>query len=129
MKFHFRKRFCVFEQNYHKRVSPVKNRERKHHHLILHIRICLGTKLKLKLTIFIFFTKFAQIGYFRSNTQKKVNTSIEFYIFELVWVPNFTFNWQFCFVDQICRQMVFSRLALEKYSIQSNNDNAKPSPV
>ena len=25
--------------------------------------------------------------------------------------------------------MVFSRLALEKYSIQSNNDNAKPSPV
>ena len=36
----------------------------------MHIQISLGTKLQLKLTILIFWTNFAQKGYFRSNTEK-----------------------------------------------------------
>ena len=39
------------------------------------------TKFHLKLGILIFGTKFAQKGYFWSKTEK-VNTTIEFYIFE-----------------------------------------------
>ena len=36
----------------------------------MHIRINRGTKFQLKLTILIFWTKFRQKGYFRSNTEK-----------------------------------------------------------
>ena len=38
-------------------------------------------KFSLKLTILRFWTKFAQEGYFRSKTEK-VNTAIEFFIFQ-----------------------------------------------
>ena len=37
------------------RVFPVKNGKSEHHHLILHIRISLGTKFQLKLTVLNFF--------------------------------------------------------------------------
>ena len=49
-----------------------------------------------KLIILIFWTKFAQNGCFWSKTEK-VNSAIEFCIFELVSVPNFNLNWQFWF--------------------------------
>ena len=49
-----------------------------------YIGISLGTKFQLKLTVLIFWTKFAQ----------KVNITIEFCIFEIVYVPNFSLNWQ-----------------------------------
>ena len=51
---------------------------------MLHIQISFGTKFQLKLTILIFCTKFIQKGYFRSKTEK-VNITIEFSIFELVY--------------------------------------------
>ena len=38
----------------------VKNEKSEHHHLILHIRIGLGTKFQLKLTILFFWTKFTK---------------------------------------------------------------------
>ena len=44
----------------------------------------------------IFWTKFAQKRCFPSGTEK-VNTTMEFCIFELVYVPNFSLNWQFWF--------------------------------
>ena len=65
----------------HADVFLVKIGKSKHHHWILHIWISLGTKFHLKLGILIFGTKFAQKGYFWSKTEK-VNTTIEFYIFE-----------------------------------------------
>ena len=43
----------------------------------------VGIKSQLTLTIFIFWTKFAQKEYFRSKT-KKVKTTIEFCVFQLV---------------------------------------------
>ena len=39
-------------------------------HWILHIQIILGTQFQLKLTILIFWTKFARKGYFSSKTEK-----------------------------------------------------------
>ena len=52
----------------------------------------LSTKFELKLSILIFWIKFVQKGYFQSTTNK-MDTTIEFYIFELVQVPNFSLNW------------------------------------
>ena len=60
-----------------------KTKKNEHHHWILHIRINVGIKFQLKVTILIFWTKFAKKGYFHSKT-KKVNSIIEFCIFELV---------------------------------------------
>ena len=52
----------------------------KENMLLLHIS--LGSKFQVKLTILIFWTKIVQKGYFWSKTEK-VNTIIEFCIFEL----------------------------------------------
>ena len=61
----------------------------------LGIRISLGIKFQHKLVILTFRIKFAQKGYFRSKTEK-VNTAIDFCIFELFeLVSSFTLNWQF----------------------------------
>ena len=57
----------------------------------LGIGISLNTKFQFELTILIFWTKFAQKGYFQSKTAK-MNTTIEFCIFKLVLVPNFSLN-------------------------------------
>ena len=48
----------------------------EHHHWILHTWISLGAKFQLKLTILIFWTKFAQKEYIQSKTEK-VNFTIE----------------------------------------------------
>ena len=44
------------------KIFMVKIRKSEHYHWILHIQISLGTKLQLKLTILILWTKFTQIG-------------------------------------------------------------------
>ena len=78
-------------------VFPIEIRKNKHLHLTLHIRICLGTKFQFKLAILIFWTKFAQKGYFQSKTEK-INIAIEIWIFELVKVKHFSLKWHFwCF--------------------------------
>ena len=73
----------------------------------MHICISLSSKFHLKHTILIFWTKFDQKGYFQLKTEK-VNTTIEFCIFKLVWVPSFSWNWQFWFLDQICPKRAFA---------------------
>ena len=60
----------------------------------MHIRISLCIKLHSEQTILNCWTKFAQKRYFWSRTEK-VNIIIEFHIFKLVLVPNFSLNWQF----------------------------------
>ena len=53
---------------------------------------------------------------FRSKTEK-MNTTIDFCIFELVLVPNFSLQWQFWFIfNQICSKSVFP-LENEKIAI------------
>ena len=61
----------------------VKNGKSEYHYWILHIEISLGTEFQRKLTILIFWTKFAQKKNFRLKTEK-VNIIIEFYIFKLM---------------------------------------------
>ena len=74
----------VLSQRQWKRVFTVYSKKKsKHHHWILHIQIILGTKFQPKLTILIFWTKFAEKGFFQS-TKERVNTTIEFRKFELV---------------------------------------------
>ena len=51
----------------------------------------LGIKFHLKLTILTIWTIFAQKKHFWSKT-KKVNSIIEFWIFELGQLPNFNLN-------------------------------------
>ena len=82
--------------NYPKRVFPFWNRKREHHHEILRIRISLGIKFQLKLTILSFWTKFTQKKHFQWKTEKR-NITIEYCIFEVFYVPSFHLNWQFSF--------------------------------
>ena len=89
--------------------STVENRKHEHHHGILHIQIIFSTKYQfklkisifwtlkseshiefyifcifhIKLTVLIFWTKFALKGYFQSKMEE-VSITIEFCIFKLV---------------------------------------------
>ena len=88
----FNKQFWFLEQiSTRKYTSGRKQKKNEHHYGILRIRISLSTDFQLKLTIAIFWTKFA---YFQSKTVK-IDTTIECCIFELVFVSNFTLNKQF----------------------------------
>ena len=74
--------FCIFEiSRYQTSASRIKFASKAYsqskkekvnstHHWILHIQISLGTKIQLKLTILIFWTKFAQNWYFQSESVK-----------------------------------------------------------
>ena len=73
---------------------PSKTEESKHHHWIQHIPISLHSKFYFKQIIRNFGTKFIQKRYFQSRKEKG-NITIEFCIFELVTVGNFSLNWQF----------------------------------
>ena len=53
-----------------------------------YIQIGRGTKFQFKQAILIFWTELTRRKYFRSKTEK-LNISIEFSIFELVYIPNF----------------------------------------
>ena len=64
----------------------------EHHHLILHIRISPGNQFYFNMTILIFWIKFDQKEYFQLEAAK-VSITIEFWIFKLVQVPNFSLNW------------------------------------
>ena len=76
-----------------KRYFWSKNRKSEHYHWIKHIRISPCTKFHFKQIILKFRPKFAQKGYFWLKTQK-VNV-----IIELLWVPNFSLNGQFRFLE------------------------------
>ena len=58
---------------------------------ILYIQNSLGTKFQLKLTILNFWTKLTQKGYFHSKKEKKMKI-IKFYISEIAYIQNFSFN-------------------------------------
>ena len=96
-KFQLQQTILIFGINFQKKKSilPVENTKNEHHYWILHIQISLNTNFQLKLSITIFWIKFAKkTSYFQFKTDK-IDTTIEFCIFELVFVPNFTLNKQF----------------------------------
>ena len=95
-KFQLQQTILIFGTSFQKTVYfQLKTQKDEHHYWIRHIRISSGTNFQLKLTIAIFWTKFAKQGsYFQSKTDK-IDTTIKFYIFELVFVSNFTLYKQF----------------------------------
>ena len=95
-KFQLQQTILIFGTSFQKKVYfQLKTQKDEHHYWIRHIRISSGTNFQLKLTIAIFWTKFAKQGsYFQSKTDK-IDTTIKFYIFELVFVSNFTLYKQF----------------------------------
>ena len=78
------------------------------------MKMIVDTKFQLQLIIMIFWTKFAEKGCFRSKTEK-VNTTIEFCMLKLVYVPNFTLNWQF--LDQVYKKKSISSQKWKKFII------------
>ena len=82
--------FEIFQLLNETRKTTSLNKKSEHDYWILHIRIGLGTKFYFKLIILIFWTKFAQKGYFRSKTETVIIT-IEFWIFELHEVIKYNF--------------------------------------
>ena len=83
LNFSFNKQFWFLEQI--SSILPVKNTKNEHPYWILHIQISLSTKSKS-------LDQICQKGsYFQSKTDK-ADTTIEFCIFELVFVSNFTLN-------------------------------------
>ena len=58
---------------------PLRKPKIEHCDSTLHIQISLSTKFQLKLKIVIFRTKFAQKGYFQSQTEK-MSITIELHI-------------------------------------------------
>ena len=94
---------------------PVKIEKSEQHHWLQHIRFSVGTKFQSQLTIFTFWTKFAQKGYFQSKTEK-LNITIEFCMFELVYVPNVSLNWTFWFFGPNCPKQSISGRKLKKWT-------------
>ena len=90
-KFQFKLKFLFFEPN-----SPKKGASHPKQKKWTPPLNSAYSKFQLKLIIFIFWTKFAPKRCFRSKTEN-VNTTIEFCIFELVYVLTFSLNWQFWF--------------------------------
>ena len=85
----------IFVEISKKNILPVENTKNEYHYWILHVRISLSTSFQLKLIIAIIWTKFSKKGsYFQSKTDK-IDTTIEFCIFELGFISNFTLNKQF----------------------------------
>ena len=83
---------------------------------IMHIRISLRTTFHLKLKVLIYWTKFAQKQYSRSKIDK-VNITNEFCIFELVYGPNSSLNWQFWFFGPDLPKKGYSGSKTEKVNI------------
>ena len=84
-EFQFQQTILIFYgTNLHpKKYFRWKTTKSEHHHWIMHVRISLGTKLQLKLTNLVIWTKFVQEEFFWSKTEKVIIT-IELCIFELV---------------------------------------------
>ena len=80
----------------------------------MHIRISLCIKFHFEQIISNFWTKFTQERYLCSKTEK-VNI-IEFRLFKLVLVPNFSLNWQFWFFWPDLPKKGFSGLKQKKWT-------------
>ena len=115
--FTLNKQFWYFGSNLPKKVFPIKNWKSEHNHWIPHIQISLGTKFPLKLTILIFWTRFSQKG-FSGLKQKKLTPHIFHIILhiQINLVQNFSSNWEFDFLDQICPKRYFQS-KVEKVNI------------
>ena len=84
----------------------IENEKSEYHHWIQQIRITLGSKFQLKLSMLIFWMRFDQKGYFWSKTGQ-VKRNIESCIFKLPWAWNFSLNWPCWFFGQNLLTRIF----------------------
>ena len=82
----------------------VSEQNKKNYHRILYIQVNLDSKYQLQHSILIFGANFQKKKYTSGQKQKKMNITIESFIFELVYVPIFSLNWQLQFLDRICQK-------------------------
>ena len=73
-----------------------KKEENENHLWVLYIWITLGSKFWFQQ---IFLNRFPQKMILPVKNRKKMNVTIEFFIFDLVSVPNFRLNWKFWFFE------------------------------
>ena len=104
----FNKQFWFLEQISKRSILPVENTKKMNITIESFIlELVWSTNFQLKLTIAIFWTKFAQEKYLWSKTEK-VNIIIEFRLFKLVsWYQISALTDNFDFFDQICPKKVF----------------------
>ena len=84
-------------------------------------KVC--TKFQLELTILILWIKFAQKRYFQSKTEK-MSINIEFYIFELMYTPNSSLNWQFWFFGLNLAKKGIAGRKRKKYAALLNSEHS-----
>ena len=78
LNFYF-KQFWILRPNFSKKSISGPNRKSSHHHWILHIRLRLGFKFQLKLTILIFWTNFFPTLVFQKIALLQVPVVITYY--------------------------------------------------
>ena len=95
-----------------------KKKKKENYHRILHVRINLSTNLQLKLIHFFGPNLLKNVSCFQSKTDK-IHITIEFCIFELVFLSNFTLNkFHFEFLNQIFPRRVFMVEFIEFHMIE-----------
>ena len=88
----------------------MKTEKNRHNCWIIHIQISLSANFQFKLTIAIFEPNLAKKGSYFQSKLEKIDITIEIFIFELVFISNFTLNKQFSILKpnfprkDICRQ-------------------------
>ena len=95
-KFKLKLALLIFGSNLLKKGISGRRQKSEHRHGILHVLISPGIKFHFRQTIWILGLNLPKKRLFQSKMEK-VNTTIEFYRFELVEVPNFGLNWQLWF--------------------------------
>ena len=104
IQINLRSKFClqqtilIFGTNFQKKVYfRSKTEKNKHDNWILHVEISLSTSFQLKLTMRLFGPNLHKKGSSFQSKNDEIDTTIEFCIFELIFVSNFTLNKQFWF--------------------------------
>ena len=93
--FSLKQEFSFLRPNLPKNSISSLKQKTEHAYWIVYIQIGLNTEFQVEITIFTFRTKFAQNGYFW-NKAEKVSITIEFCIFKLIEISNFSLKQQFC---------------------------------
>ena len=91
----FNKQFSFLEQFFRKSILQVENTKNYSNNWILHIWLSLSTSLQPKLTVAIFWINLPKKSTYLQSKTDKIDTTIEFCIFELVFVSDFTLKKQF----------------------------------
>ena len=100
------------DQIYPRKIFMVTNWKSEHHHWIPHIKISLGMKFQLKLTIWLFWLdlpkKGFQKGFFWSKTEKWTPHILHIILhIQISLKRNFSSNWQFWFFGSNLPKKVF----------------------